>query len=226
MKEKIRRDGNNETPIIIASTGLLNGITYMVSNEVIIGRDPQCEIFINDRQISRFHAKLELVSQNQVLLTDLESKNGTFVNGERISNPVILNDGDEIKMALAQSFTFLSSDSTIPLNWEPVPQKETKRLIIDSKARIVWIGDAEISPPLSVSQFDLLELLFSNENEVVSRQKIVEEVWGVAEAIGVTEQAIDALVRRLRDRLKEIDPEHEYIHTVRGVGFLLRNKYL
>jgi DNA-binding response OmpR family regulator len=40
---------------------------------------------------------------------------------------------------------------------------------------------------------------------------------------GVSEQAIDALVRRLRDRLAEVDPNGEYIVTVRGHGFRMDN---
>jgi DNA-binding winged helix-turn-helix (wHTH) protein len=40
---------------------------------------------------------------------------------------------------------------------------------------------------------------------------------------GVSEQSIDALVRRLRDRLTEFDKEHQYIVTVRGQGFRLDN---
>ena len=43
--------------------------------------------------------------------------------------------------------------------------------------------------------------------------------WGM----GVSEQAIDALVRRLRDRLAEVDEGHQYIVTVRGHGFRLDN---
>jgi DNA-binding response OmpR family regulator len=39
----------------------------------------------------------------------------------------------------------------------------------------------------------------------------------------VSEQAIDALVRRLRDRLAELDPDHRYVVTVRGHGFRLEN---
>jgi DNA-binding response OmpR family regulator len=51
----------------------------------------------------------------------------------------------------------------------------------------------------------------------------VETVWPEAMGEGVSEQAIDALVRRLRDRLNEIDPEHQYVITVRGHGFRLEN---
>ena len=52
---------------------------------------------------------------------------------------------------------------------------------------------------------------------------IVDVVWPGTDGIGVTEQAIDALVRRLRDRLAELD-EYEYVVTVRGHGFRLDNK--
>jgi len=52
----------------------------------------------------------------------------------------------------------------------------------------------------------------------------VEYVWGEEEALGVSEQAIDALVRRLRERIAAIDPGHKYIVTVRGHGFRLENR--
>jgi DNA-binding response OmpR family regulator len=51
----------------------------------------------------------------------------------------------------------------------------------------------------------------------------VRQVWPEALEEGVSEQAIDALVRRLRERLNEIDPSHQYIVTVRGHGFRFEN---
>ena len=52
---------------------------------------------------------------------------------------------------------------------------------------------------------------------------ILPDVWPEALGEGVSEQAIDALVRRLRDRLNEVDPDAQYIVTVRGHGFRLDN---
>jgi DNA-binding response OmpR family regulator len=52
----------------------------------------------------------------------------------------------------------------------------------------------------------------------------VAAVWPDALEEGVSEQAIDALVRRLRDRLAELDKDHEYVATVRGHGFRLASK--
>jgi DNA-binding response OmpR family regulator len=48
-------------------------------------------------------------------------------------------------------------------------------------------------------------------------------VWGDEEAVGVSNQALDALLRRLRDRISAIDPAQAYIVTVRGHGIRLDN---
>jgi DNA-binding response OmpR family regulator len=85
------------------------------------------------------------------------------------------------------------------------------------------IREIEIDPPLSASQFRMLEILYDQEGRVVSRQDIIAGVWGLEEAIGVSEQALDALIRRLRDRLASVDPVHTYIITVRGHGLRLDN---
>ncbi|HSV85424.1 MAG TPA: helix-turn-helix domain-containing protein, partial [Levilinea sp.] len=59
--------------------------------------------------------------------------------------------------------------------------------------------------------------------QVVPRQDLVSEVWGDEDASGVSEQAMDALVRRLRERLAVLDPDHAYVITVRGHGLRLDN---
>ena len=56
-----------------------------------------------------------------------------------------------------------------------------------------------------------------------TRDEVIAAVWPEAVGEGVSEQAIDALVRRLRDRLAEIDADHQYLVTVRGHGFRLDN---
>ena len=139
---------------------------------------------------------------------------------------MLLKDGDVIQIALAQKFVFLSADATLPLDFdEPsIPEIITeKRLNIDKRSRRVWILDQEVLPPLSVSQYRLLAALYKDNGEIVPREKLVEDVWGEEDAIGVSEQALDALVRRLRDRLASIDPGHSYVVTVRGHGLRLDN---
>ena len=78
-------------------------------------------------------------------------------------------------------------------------------------------------PPLSVSQFQLLEILYESQGRVVSRKEIIAEIWGAENAVDVSEQALDALIRRLRDRLAASDPSHPFITTIRGHGLRLDN---
>jgi len=81
----------------------------------------------------------------------------------------------------------------------------------------------EMDPPLSLAQYRLLELLHERRGRVVSREEVVSAVWAEDEAEGVSEQAIDALARRLRERIAEVDPDHQYVITVRGHGFRLEH---
>jgi len=213
-------NNNQEFPLLIGQSGPLEGQRWKISAELILGRDADCDIVIPVRQVSRQHARLTLKEEG-ILVEDLDSKNGTYLNGAPVREPVLLNDGDELQVSLAQHFIFLSSDATMPLENLPL-ELQKRRLRVDIGARRVWVTDEELDPPLSASQFNLLYILYQRSGEVVSRSEIIEAVWGKA-AEGVTEQALDALTRRLRDRLVEIDPEWEYIVTVRGHGLRLDN---
>jgi pSer/pThr/pTyr-binding forkhead associated (FHA) protein len=213
-----------EVPLLIAQAGPLIGQRWTLRGSLIIGRDSDCEIVISDRQVSRRHARIT-ASSNGVILEDLGSKNGTHLNGIRLEEPAVLKDGDNVQVSLAQNFIFLSSDATLPLEGDDLLtiHTDTGMLRLEKRSHRVWIGEKEVLPPLSVSQYKVLELLYDNQGEVVTRQQLVEIVWGEKEAITVSEQALDALVRRLRDRLIAIDSTHGYIITVRGHGLRLDN---
>lgn len=216
---------NEDTPVIVGQSGPLNGHRWMVHEDIDIGRDMDCQIMIPSRQVSRKHARLT-TTDSGVEIEDLGSKNGTHVNGSMLSDPVILRDGDVIQIAFAQQFIYLSSDATMPLEMGTLvgtsPQ-QAGLLRLDKNSRQVWIGDKEVNPPLSVSQFQLLEILYESQGQVISRKDIIGEIWGAENAVEVSEQALDALIRRLRDRLAAIDPNHPFITTIRGHGLRLDN---
>jgi hypothetical protein len=180
---------------------------------------------IPSRQVSRNHARLEMTGKG-TSIQDLGSKNGTHLNGEEISDTKVLKDGDLIQIAFAQQFIFLSSDATMPLEMgtmEGMAAQQEGLLKLEKGSRQVWIGDQELLPPLSASQFLLLEILYDNQDKVISRKDIIAEIWGADNAVDVSEQALDALVRRLRDRLAAVEPSHSFIVTVRGHGLRLDN---
>lgn len=211
---------NKEYPLLIAQAGPLEGQRWKIKSDLIIGREPDCDVVIPMRQVSRHHSHV-FSGPDGTMVEDLESKNGTFVNGTLIKAPTPLEDGDELQISLAQHFIYLSSDATMPLDGLPF-ELQKRRLRVDIGARRVWVMDEELDPPLSASQFNLLQILYEQSGEVVTRPELIEIVWGQS-AEGVTEQALDALIRRLRDRIAEIDPSQEYIVTIRGHGLRLDN---
>jgi pSer/pThr/pTyr-binding forkhead associated (FHA) protein len=62
-----------------------------------IGRDPQCDLHLDNRALSRRHAQIEKRGA-AIWVRDLQSQNGTFVNGARINDPQALNGGDRIEV--------------------------------------------------------------------------------------------------------------------------------
>lgn len=211
-----------EDAVLIANNGPLNGQQWIIDGTLVIGRDAECDIVIPDRQVSRQHARITKGTKG-IILEDLGSKNGTFLNNQVVSEPIKLVEADEIAIALTQTFLFLSSDATMPLSDLPPELSQVFRLRLDEGSRRVWVRGVELLPPLSNQQFVLLAYLYARPGEVVSREELIQAVWE-DDTRWVTEQAFDALVRRLRERLNQLDPEYDYVVTVRGHGLRFQNE--
>ncbi|HZP94815.1 MAG TPA: response regulator transcription factor [Candidatus Limnocylindria bacterium] len=89
---------------------------------------------------------------------------------------------------------------------------------LDRDAMTARRGAREI--PLSRTEFLLLELLLSNPRRVLSRDVIFEKVWGYD--FGPESNSLDVYIGYLRRKL-EANGEKRLIHTVRGVGYVLRD---
>ena len=211
----------DEFPVVIGQSGPLQGMRWPIRKEVLlIGRGDDCDIMVAERQVSRHHARVRKLADGFVV-EDLGSKNGTHVNGQPVRGTARLEDGDVIQVALAAKLIFVGSEATMPLTMDE--GTGIGRLRMDAQAHRIWVAEREIDPPLSPPQYRLLELLYHERDRVVSRDEIVAQVWPGTDVSGVSEQAIDALVRRLRERLAGLDADHDYIVTVRGHGFRFEN---
>jgi len=102
----------------------------------------------------------------------------------------------------------------------PVPRPTTLQvgdLVLDPATREVSRGGAGI--PLTRTEYNLLERLMNHAGKVVSRRSLIEAVWGYERDI--EENTLDAFVRLLRTKVETAD-HPKLIHTVRGVGYMIR----
>jgi hypothetical protein len=93
-----------------------------------IGRLPDCDIFINDANVSKMHAEL-IINNDNVTVRDLGSTNGTYVNGIRLQGSQILKKFDSLKVAnsLVSWENYVLTNNAVPdiINIKPVEQTET-----------------------------------------------------------------------------------------------------
>jgi len=92
-------------------------------------------------------------------------------------------------------------------------------LILDLDQHMVTFRNNSIE--LTKTEFDLLKYLIENKNIVLSRNKIIDTVWGY-EYMGDT-NVVDVYIRYLRSKIDD-KFNKKFIHTIRGVGYLLKDE--
>jgi hypothetical protein len=197
---------------------LADGSYHPLGEQVsTIGRDQSLEICIPLSAISRTHAQIERTPHGYSI-RDLDSRNGSFVNGVRLESTAIpLRDGDEIVLAGVETFRFVD-----PMGTPAAPAiGRLTGVWIDPDSRAVWVDAQRLEPPLSSRQQILLELLDANVGSMVPRSEIVDVVWADVAADGVSAEAVDALIKRLRARLRPLQIHGDYLEVRRGRGVRL-----
>lgn len=91
----------------------------------------------------------------------------------------------------------------------------TGDLRLEKSSRRAFIKDKEIT--LTNKEFDLIYFLAKSPDTVFSKEELFNEIWNY-DSIGET-STITVHVNRIRDKIKEIDPELDFIHTVWGKGY-------
>lgn len=90
--------------------------------KLVIGRGENAQLWVKDKNISRAHCQMTYDNQtNQLLVEDLESRNGTFVNGQLIGQKVkkSLNDGDDIRLASTCHLTISFTKPSVTSELQP-----------------------------------------------------------------------------------------------------------
>jgi two-component system cell cycle response regulator len=98
-------------PCVTVLTGSASGQVFKLPRgNTVLGRAPNAEVRLVDDGVSRHHARLRLET-DQLWLEDLESRNGTFVNGLKVEKPTALNEGDKIQVGRTTVLRFAYHDT-------------------------------------------------------------------------------------------------------------------
>jgi hypothetical protein len=117
-----------EAPYLLVLSGCHEGQRIRLRkmhHDLTAGRDPSCEVHLQDSEVSRRHAKLRRTADG-LIVTDLGSRNGISVNGERVRGTVRLRPGDELRLATTR---LRFADPSMPSGkGAPSPERGAQRL--------------------------------------------------------------------------------------------------
>jgi DNA-binding winged helix-turn-helix (wHTH) protein len=192
-------------------------VVDLAAPRIVVGRAAQSDIRVDHPEISRQHA--EIVQEGERgMLADLGSRNGTFVNGERLAHGQRhpLTNADRVQIGQLLVFQVEDPRATLAARHVLV---YAGGLALDPLRRDVYVRDKRLEPRLPLLQFKLLELLVKEPGKVFSKEDIIRKVWPeVKDSEGVSDQALDTVVSRLRQSLGRMDKKHDYIERIRGQG--------
>jgi hypothetical protein len=178
--------------------------------ECTIGRDPGCRVVVSRIDVSRIHARI-FREGGRYMLADLDSSNGTYVNGRRISGSQQLQNDDQISVGTGSPVLhFVDPFDTI------VP---TYQLRFDERIGLFFYHGKALE--LTPNQVRLLRLLYRNSGMLCSRDQCARAVWNEPYDAAIHAGALDQLITTVRARLRQIDPSRDLIKTRRGMGYVL-----
>ena len=193
---------------------------------LVIGNSDAADIKLENQYVSRRHFQIRF-DVDTFYISDLGSKNGTWVGGQRLqpAEEHMICDKDEVHLAggmVQLRFHSTTGYVTVPIGECPPisgrPRTETE-LFLDLSARSVFVRGREL-PVLPRKEFDILECLFQNKGAAVSRDRIAAAGWP-ERPNDVPDQDIDQYIRRLRRKIEETPSHPKLIVTRIGYGYMV-----
>ena len=151
-----------------------------------VGRDAQNELLLDKVDVSRFHASLMLRSDGRLLIADLGSRNGTWINGQRLENGQVyeINNNDLLKFG----------ETEVRFNWAQAKQPEDLR---ERETSLVFPPDGQEADALPASVFDetqpppVRENLLAEDSVAAKEEKKPEKAArSVARSAGIVSIAV------------------------------------
>lgn len=92
-----RSTGRRSKELVLLHGDDASGETYKVEDVLMLGRSPQADIVVDDPYASEFHMRF-VTGDEGLVLHDLGSTNGTYINGRRVTAPQVLVKGDAVQV--------------------------------------------------------------------------------------------------------------------------------
>ncbi|WP_212754500.1 FHA domain-containing protein [Nakamurella aerolata] len=143
------------------------------TDQIRIGRDPECELVLpGDTTVSRVHAMLRLDARGWVL-SDWDSRNGTFVNGKAVSEPQLVGPADRV--LIGQFVLVLRSDDDELLETADAAGATERR--------------AQLDTGLSARELEVLRLVAAGDSD-----------QQIADALFISVKTVHSHLDRIRDK--------------------------
>lgn len=197
---------NKQVPLLTDPTGRQHALK---NEKTVIGRAVDGDIVITSKRVSREHTQIRRDGW-RTYVEDMGSTNGTYLNNERIAEPMQLRDGDQIQVG---DVLFTFNDPDVTYQDTPLPELE-----VDVAGGVVRVNRQPVS--LAPKEFSLLTFLYGEKGKVCSKDDIGLAVWPEYQE-GVYDYQIENLVRRLRAKLESDAGDPQLLLTVRGRGYKL-----
>ena len=221
--------------IVVKGEPYGNGdVLPLVGEKTLLGRSSEeyePDVSFDCPYVSRQHATIEN-SEGAHLLTDLDSRHGTSLNGRQLTPGEACDLEDQDRIVLARDevvLTFSVAHPTGSETWDyaesqsesPAAEKPGPTVILDRERREVIIDGRVLI--LRGKPYDLFCLLYDNRGRTVSSIGIKRVVWQERESGAdgmplVTNEEVATLIYRLR---KGLGPYADLVHTFPGYGYML-----
>lgn len=157
--------------------------------DVVIGRSPGADIVLDDPLVSRNHARIAVSDEGGILIEDLRSANGVFVNGTRITQySARLNEGDRILIGTTEFSLFSGRESgTLPIRRKAMPEPAALARPVPGPTPLARISRtraaASAEPPAMIhtERSTVLGMLARLANSLVASGRTAEAVELIAE---------------------------------------------
>jgi len=159
------------------------------TEDVLLGRERTCDLVIDDEQASRQHARLGHGANGGIVITDLESTNGTRLNGRKISNEMTIRVGDDIRIG-GHHIRVVAEEELSPGTVIEIPQPGTR---VEAPPATPVFGAPAATPPAGPPPVS--DTVVGPEPRPKNNSKALKAIGAVAGAIVVLAGAVFAINR-------------------------------